>query len=289
MKKIFIVFLIVVGFFAGAYFKDDAVKLYSDFTNQVKSFQKTDIGSVVSEIGKQIMAPTPLNIGGVESNIILVKSKIILETNLQRQENGNLPPLKENNLLDQAAVAKANDMFAKQYFEHVSPSGVDPGKLVTNYGYNYIVAGENLILGNFSSEEDVVQKWMDSPGHRENILNNRYTEIGVAIIKGTYQGQTVWISVQEFGLPLSTCSQPDSNLKNKIDIDKTKLDFMSAQIDEGRKQIDATDSHSPAYSQMVADYNKLVEQYNLLAEQTKTEVINYNNEVNTFNACVSGN
>ena len=60
--------------------------------------------------------------------------------------------LKENEKLDQAALAKANDMFLKQYFEHVSPTGVGPGDLAQNYGYDYIIVGENLILGNFSSE-----------------------------------------------------------------------------------------------------------------------------------------
>ena len=134
-----------------------------------------------------------------------MQSKIISETNLQRQENGDLPALKENTDLDETASAKAADIFKNQYFEHVSPSGVDPGKLVESYGYDYIVEGENLILGNFSSEKEVVADWMASPGHRANILNNRYTEIGVAIVKGTYKGEESWVGVQEFGLPLSTC------------------------------------------------------------------------------------
>ncbi|MDP3883131.1 MAG: CAP domain-containing protein [Candidatus Staskawiczbacteria bacterium] len=288
MRKLFIILLVATGFTAGVYFRDDAVKFYNGLNNQIKNFQETEIGFVMSEVGKQILAPTPLNIGGKESQVVLLKSKIISETNLKRQENGNLLALKENAFLDQAAAAKANDMFANQYFEHMSPAGVDPGKLVNNYGYNYVVAGENLILGNFSSEQDVVQNWMDSPGHRENILNNRYTEIGVAIIKGTYQGQIVWIGVQEFGFPMSSCDQPDNNLKDQIDLDKAQLDQLAIQIDEKKKQIDETNPRSSAYNQMADDYNQLVARYNSLAEKTKLEILDYNSQINIFNNCVSG-
>jgi len=291
-NKIIVFILIIAAFGAGIYFKDDAVRFYNSLNKQVQTqtqnFQKTDIGSIVSKASKEILTPPPLNIGGSEKPVVLLQSKIISETNLQRQENGNLPVLKENAKLDEAAGAKANDMFLKQYFEHVSPIGIDPGKLAQSYGYDYIVAGENLILGNFSSEKEVVQDWMNSPGHRANILNNRYTEIGVAIIKGTYKGQSIWIGVQEFGLPLSACSEPDINLKNQIDSDKTQLDTLSLQIDERKTQIDNTNQNSPVYSQMVDDYNQLVAQYNLLAETIKSIISQYNNQVNIFNDCVAG-
>jgi uncharacterized protein YkwD len=217
IKYIIILILIIAAFGAGVYFRDDAVKFYNSLNKQVQTLQKTNIGSIVSQVGKEILTPPPLNIGGAAKPVVLLQSKIIAETNLQRQENGNLPALKENTILDKVAAAKANDMFVNQYFEHVSPSGVGPGDLAQKYGYNYIVEGENLILGNFSSEKEVVQDWMNSPGHRANILNNRYAEIGVAIIKGTYKGETAWIGVQEFGLPITACSQPDVSLKNGID------------------------------------------------------------------------
>jgi hypothetical protein len=284
-----IIFIIIgAAFVAGVYFRDDAINFYKNLGKQVQNFQKTDIGSVVSQVSKEILAPAPLNIGGSSKPVVLLQSKIITETDLQRQENGNLPALKENAELDQAASAKANDMFVSQYFEHVSPSGIDPGKLVQSFGYDYIVAGENLILGNFSSEQEVVQDWMNSPGHRANILNNRYTEIGVAVIKGTYKGETVWIGVQEFGLPLSACVQPDNNLKNQIDLEKAQLDALSSQINSGKAQIDNTNSRSAAYSQMIDDYNQLVARYNSLAEELKGVIANYNGQVNNFNNCVAG-
>jgi len=287
-NKIIIFVLIVAAFGAGVYFRDDAVNFYNNLNKRVADFQKTDIGSTLTQVGKEILSPPPLNIGGSQTPVVLLQSKIITETNLQRQQNGNLPSLVENAKLDEAASAKANDMFLNQYFEHVSPSGVDPGKLVQGYGFDYIVAGENLILGNFSSEKEVVQDWMNSPGHRANILNNRYTEIGVAIIKGTYKGQTAWIGVQEFGLPLSACAQPDANLKNQIESEKTQLDSLSSQISEKKNQIDGTNNNSSAYRQMIDDYNQLVAQYNSLAEGLKGIIAQYNNQINNFNNCVAG-
>ena len=287
-KAIIIFILIIVAFGAGIYFKDDAIKFYNNFNKQVKDFQKTNIGQTISQVEKQILTPPPLNAGGASNNIVLLQSQIIAQTNLQRQENGNLPALKENAKLDEAASTKANDMFVKQYFEHISPAGIDPGKLVQSFGYDYIVTGENLILGNFFSEKEVVQYWISSSGHRANILNNRYTEIGVAIIKGTYKGETVWIGVQEFGLPLSSCVQPNVNLKNQIDTNNAQLNLLSSQIDEKKGQIDNTNKNSAIYRQMVDDYNQLIEQYNSLADITKGVVAQYNAGVNTFNNCVAG-
>jgi uncharacterized protein YkwD len=295
-KLIIIFVLIVAAFGAGIYFKDDAVKFYNSFNRQVQSFQKTDIGVTLTQVGKEILTPPPLNIGGFEKPVVLLQSKIISETNSQRQANGNpsatlrtgLPALTENKELDETAAAKASDMFLNQYFEHVSPSGVGPGDLAQKYGYNYIVEGENLILGNFSSEKEVVQDWMNSPGHRANILNVRYTEIGVAVVKGTYKGETVWIGVQEFGLPLSACAQPDAKLKDEITPYQTRLDSLLTQLDESKKQIDSTNQDSPAYSKMVDDYNQLVGQYNSLAATTKDIIAQYNIQVNAFNDCVAG-
>ena len=287
-SKIIILILIVVAFGAGIYFKNDSINFYNSFNKQVQEFKTTDVGSTITQASKELLTPPPLLAYKKSVSVTLLQSKIISETNLQRQENGNLPALTENSLLDATAAAKASDMFLNQYFEHISPSGVGPGDLAQKYGYNYIVEGENLILGNFSSEKEVLQDWMNSPGHRANILNVRYTEMGAAIVKGIYKGETVWIGVQEFGLPLSACAEPNADTKKQIDTDNTQLTSLSSQIDEAKKQIDATDSSSPSYSQMVDDYNQLVNQYNSLAEITKGIVAQYNSEVNVFNACVGG-
>jgi uncharacterized protein YkwD len=287
-KIIVILILIIAAFLTGIYFKDNVAKFFIGVDKQVKNFQKTEIGATLTQVGKQILSPPPLNIGGAGNNVVLLQSKIIAETNSQRKLNGNLPALVENKKLDEAASAKASDMFKNQYFEHVSPLGVDPGKLAQSYGYEYIVEGENLILGNFSSEKEVVQDWMNSPEHRANILNNRYTEMGAVIVKGTYQGKIVWIGVQEFGLPFSACNQPSQILKNEITFEKNQLDSLSLEIDNKKNEINNTDSSSSLYGKIIDDYNKLVAQYNSSADQVKKTITNYNSQVNIFNNCVAG-
>ena len=280
--------LVLAGFWVGFYFKDSILGIYHNASQNVQHFQKTDLGSIINEVKKEIFTPTPLNIGGQQNDVVLLKSKIIAQTNIQRFDNGNLPPLLENENLDAAAKAKANDLFKNQYFEHVSPSGIDPGTLVKSAGYEYIVSGENLILGNFKSEAEVVQDWMNSPGHRANILNNRFVDIGVAIIKGTYKGESVWVGVQEFGLPLSACQSPSAIFKTEIDNDKIQLDGLASQIDSKRAEINNTSKNSPKYNTLVAEYNNLVSQYNQLNQNTKNIVAQYNIQINIFNQCVAG-
>lgn len=288
IKAIIITVLILSAFLAGVYFKDNVIKFYSDFINGVKNFKTIDIGNILQEAERQVNLPPPLKISGLVKPVTLLQSKIILETNLQRKENGDLPALTENEKLDEAAAAKAADMFSKQYFEHVSPSGIGPGDLAKTYGYDYIVEGENLILGNFSSEKELVQYWMDSPGHRANILNNRYSEIGVAVVKGTYKGETVWIGVQEFGLPMSSCEKPSDSFKNQIDYSQNQLNDIALQINERKQELENTNPKSPAYRQMVADYNQMIQSYNALVDTIKTLVAQYNQQVNSFNNCVQG-
>lgn len=291
MKKVYyitILILVLVGFWAGFYFKDTILKTYNDFGKNFNEFQKTDLGSVINEVKKEILTPPPLHVGRQPNQAVLTKAKIIAQTNIQRYNNGLMLPLFENANLSLVAKAKAEDMFQKQYFEHVSPSGVSPGDLVKSYGYDYIVSGENLILGNFKDEAEVVQDWMASPGHRANILNNRFTEIGVAIIKGTYKEQTVWIGVQEFGLPLSACLQPSIALKNQIDTNKNNLDQLLLQIDAKKEEIDNTNQRSSQYNVLVDKYNQLVAQYNSLSYETKNIIVQYNNQINIFNQCVMG-
>jgi hypothetical protein len=246
------------------------------------------VGNILNQAKEIILAPSPLRIGGSPNNVVLLSANVISQTNIQRHDNGSLPALKENAQLDAAAKAKAEDMFKNQYFEHVSPSGVDPGTLVKKYGYDYIITGENLILGNFVSEQKMVEDWMNSPGHRANILNNRVIDIGVAVVKGYYKGETVWIGVQEFGLPLSSCQQPAIGLKEAIDAGKKELSVLSSQLDQMKQQIENTNRHSSEYNTLVDKYNALVGEYNSFANKVKNLIIEYNAELSVFNQCVQG-
>lgn len=283
-----IIIIILLTFAALFYFKEDILKIYRNFNGNFQDFQKTEIGSLITEVGKEVFTPPPLNVGGINNQAVLIKSAIISETNLQRKTNV-LSALFENQKLNNAALAKANDMFKNQYFEHISLSGVTPAELVQSFGYEYIATGENLILGNFKDEKELVQAWMDSPGHRANILHNRYTEIGVAIIKGNYKGNTVWIGVQEFGLPLSACKEPSDSLKNQLYSYKNQLDNLSIQIDEKRVQLNNTNRRSKQYNNLVNQYNALILQYQSIVNESKVFITQYNNQVNSFNQCVAGN
>ena len=223
------------------------------------------------------------------NNSELTPVGIIAWTNTQREKQG-LVPLHEDALLRKAAEAKVDDMFAKQYFEHESPDGKTPADIIKKAGYAYIVVGENLALGNFKDDETLVQAWMDSPGHRENILNNKYLEIGTAAKKGMFEGKEVWLAVQEFGAPLSTCPTFDTGVKIKIDSNRAELANNQAQLQQQKAALNANRFQSQnEYNAAVAKYNALVEQTNRLADATQDLVAEYNTSVNKFNQCLESN
>lgn len=129
----------------------------------------------------------------------ITPNQVVELTNQERQSQG-LTPLVLNTTLSQAAQAKGQDMFAKQYWAHTSPEGLTPWVFIQNAGYSYQVAGENLAR-DFSDTGSMVSAWMASPTHRANIMNGRYQEIGVAVIDGTLEGYETTLVVQMFGLP----------------------------------------------------------------------------------------
>lgn len=135
----------------------------------------------------------------VYSSAITVENILTL-TNESRRTSG-VAALTLNNQLTQAAQAKANDMLAKQYFAHTTPDGHSPWDFITAAGYQYQAAGENLAV-NFLQAEEVTAAWMDSPGHRANLLNSTFKDIGIGIASGNFQGNNVTFVVQEFGTPL---------------------------------------------------------------------------------------
>jgi len=132
----------------------------------------------------------------------ITKNELINFANITRA-NYHLPTLKENPLLNEAAYLKAKDMLEKGYFAHYSPEGFSPWYWLQKIGYRYRAAGENLAIG-FVESEQVHQAWLDSPSHRQNILNPKYQEIGIAVLKGNFQGSETTIVVQYFGLPVSS-------------------------------------------------------------------------------------
>ena len=114
-------------------------------------------------------------------------SGLLAGTNNQRSSNG-LGALAINAQLNQAAQAKANDMVSRDYWSHNTPEGNPPWVFFTNAGYQYQTAGENLAYG-FNTYDDAITGWMNSPGHRANILNTSYLEVGFGVANSAnYQG-----------------------------------------------------------------------------------------------------
>lgn len=219
---------------------------------------------------------------------LLTQSGIILQTNLQRQKNG-LGFLKGDAALNAMAGKKADDMCGKQYFAHVSPSGVGAGDLADSFGYDYLSVGENLALGSFASDQAVVESWMNSPGHRANILNSRFTEIGVGVVGCVFEGRLTWLAVQHFGKPASDCPKPDAALSRSIDENKLQLADMRDRLIVLKAEIEASDPDTdPDYNTKVGTYNSLVKEYNGFIGETRILINRHNSQTVTFNACASG-
>jgi len=127
-------------------------------------------------------------------------------TNTARIDNG-LPGLSLSPKLNMSAQLKANEMIEQNYWSHVSPSGTQPWYWFTQAGYDYVNAGENLAYG-FSTSEATIAGWMNSAGHRANILGS-YQDVGFGIANGeNYQGAQNTVVVAHYGTPRNTPPPP---------------------------------------------------------------------------------
>jgi uncharacterized protein YkwD len=234
-------------------------------------------------IGQMIINTTHLDQQNLDA------AKAIAETNTQRSLL-NVAQLTYNAQLADAAQKKLNDLFARQYFEHVSPDGHGPSWIAEQSGYKYAIVGENLALGDFKDEAALIDAWMNSPGHRANILNASYTDIGIAVARGEFEGRKVWIAVQEFGKPLSSCPGVDAATAASIEQDRRQIDLLGNTLTWRRNELisipQATRDDQLIYNQKVNEYNKLVATYNIQNATLKNKIDTYNTEVKAFNACI---
>lgn len=122
------------------------------------------------------------------TGISKMASQVIDLTNVERKKNG-LPPLKADADLSKVAQTKSSDMETKHYFSHTSPTYGSPFDMMRDFGVTYRAAGENIAMGQ-PTAKDVVNAWMNSEGHRKNILSPTYTNIGVGFTQtGNYWSQ----------------------------------------------------------------------------------------------------
>ncbi len=122
-----------------------------------------------------------------------MENEVVRLVNIQRSKVG-LPALKVNLQLSKVARLKAEDMKNRNYFSHTSPTYGSPFNMMKRFGVSYSAAGENIAQGQRTAAA-VMISWMNSPGHRQNILNKNYNQIGVGVAKGS-NGSIYW--VQQF-------------------------------------------------------------------------------------------
>ncbi|MCT1516456.1 CAP domain-containing protein [Dietzia cercidiphylli] len=125
------------------------------------------------------------------------------QTNVQRGENG-VPTLDASEMLRDSACAKADDMIARDYWGHFAPDGSgDPFMFIRGAGVDYSTAAENLFYSTLGGP-DPVDSWMQSPGHRENVVNPDFTRVGVCVRTAAYQGlPEAHLYVQHFATPIA--------------------------------------------------------------------------------------
>ena len=247
-------------------------------------------------LANQVIAPPPLRGPRSGQLTTLTADGVFTHTNEQRIANG-VPALMRNPTLDLAARNKVDDLFARQYFEHVSPTGEGPGDGVDTVGYLYLKVGENLALGNFASDAALVQAWMDSPGHRANILAPGFQELGIAVGKGIFEGEETWIGVQTFATPVSACPAPTTSLKQTIEANEAKIAEIKRELAAIQQPMDeiveeeyeTKEEQEAAQEELDAlrdEYNTKVTEINALITITKELIDQYNTQARAFNACM---
>ncbi|HYE83351.1 MAG TPA: SafA/ExsA family spore coat assembly protein [Clostridia bacterium] len=196
MKKKLIAFLAVLCFTMSV------LQVFADTTYTVRSgdtmwkiAQKHQVG--ISEIisknpqiknpsliypGQKLTIPSMTAINALENEVIRL-------TNIERSKKG-LTALKANWQVSRCARYKSQDMINKNYFAHQSPTYGSPFDMMESFGIRIASGGENIAMGQRTPKE-VVAAWMNSPGHRGNILSTAYTEIGVGVAKSK-SGSYYW-------------------------------------------------------------------------------------------------
>jgi len=147
-----------------------------------------------------LMGALPSFRAGVFDSLSAVYASVLVTLTNQNRAMADIAELEVNPLLERAAQLKADDMASKGYFAHNTPDGKTPWYWLDEAGYKYVFAGENLAV-NFTESEDVERAWMNSRGHFLNIMNPRFTEIGIATSTGIYKGREAIFVVQMFGAP----------------------------------------------------------------------------------------
>lgn len=139
----------------------------------------------------------PGNLLGVAENVTAAD---IIRTSNEARVKAGVEPLAINEDLNKAAIAKAESMFAADYWDHYGPNGETPWDFLRVNDYKYTVAGENLAK-DFQTSRGVIEGWLGSPQHRGNLLSEEYEEMGVAAVDGVLNGRETTLVVAFYARP----------------------------------------------------------------------------------------
>ncbi|HLR35043.1 MAG TPA: CAP domain-containing protein [Tissierellales bacterium] len=165
-------------------------KYYKDYykPNQETPSKPNDDKEQPVEPEKPVEKPTENTEPNITDQTKAVELEVVRLVNEERKKAG-LAPLTHSDELSRVARFKSQDMADKNYFSHNSPTYGDPFTMMKNFGINYRTAGENIAKG-YPNAQSVVKGWMNSPGHRANILNPKFGTIGVGYV--VKNGTTYW-------------------------------------------------------------------------------------------------
>lgn len=186
----------------------------------------------------------------------IVTDEVITFVNKERKENG-LNKLRVDPVLSKIALLKGEDMLRRGYFAHDTPEGRRPWEWIAKEEYDYVYAGENLAM-DFSSAELIHKAFMKSPNHRKNILNEKYLDIGVAVVSGEILGHESDILIQFFGTKRRDAFVPQKAMAQKPAIQRIEIPSRVA-------------------SDMGAQNEKTQDRQNILGGESSEEIIVVNN------------
>jgi uncharacterized protein YkwD len=169
--------------------------------------------------------PAPPSQDPAQSDPVLAQ---LVEAHNKERAKENLPPLKLEAKLSDAALAHAKDMANRQEMGHEGSDGSTPSQRVVRAGYHYLATGENVARG-YEDVAGVMQGWMESPPHRKNILGD-YSEIGVARVEGK-DGKPYWCA--EYGKPIPNLNPAEaaSNLVKRINEARSAAGLGTLSVD----------------------------------------------------------
>jgi uncharacterized protein YkwD len=245
---------------------------------------------------------------------------VVIAISNNARARAGLPPLRTSSLLNSVAKTRAFDMIDKGYFGHVSPTGEGVSDVAQRIGYRYRRLSENIASGDFLNNQKIVNGWLQSPGHRANMLNPEVRDIGVAVLEDHQGGSRKYYAVQVFGLespdqaaqasvpvtrPMQTqrehfakaapsfpampvllrqsCVAPSKNLKYRIERVRGELSSMSANIEQMKEELETA-------SEEIDSDRIYAARTSFFREDTKRELrakaVIYNQKIQQYNRVI---